>query len=245
MPCQLPQPRRARLMTRRLAPFALMALALGWGPGQLPAGAEEGRAPATGQAAAATPAETAAAPQAETAAASVAPAESPSEAPAAAPAESPAEVPSQAADQEPGATPAATEVAPVVQSRILLALGRREIRLERDGKIYGPWPVAIGDPRTPTPTGTFAVKNKVVNPQYASTRTGKVNPKVGPNGPLGDRWIGFKTQGLNQFGIHGTPWPTWVDQRAAVTNGCVRMKHEHVRKLFELVDLGTAVVITN
>ncbi|NQV10321.1 MAG: L,D-transpeptidase [Cyanobacteria bacterium] len=144
---------------------------------------------------------------------------------------------------QPAPTPTAIAV-PISNSRILLALGRREIRLERDGKIYGPWPVAIGDPKTPTPTGTFAVKNMVINPRYASTRTGKVNPTVGPNGPLGDRWIGFKTQGPDQFGIHGTPWPTWVDQRAAVTNGCVRMKHEHVRKLFDLVDIGTAVVIT-
>jgi lipoprotein-anchoring transpeptidase ErfK/SrfK len=128
--------------------------------------------------------------------------------------------------------------------QIVLQLSRREIRLERDGKVYGPWPVAIGDPATPTPTGTFRVENKVVNPKYASTKSGKVNPTVGPSSPLGDRWIGFKQSGLNQFGIHGTPWPTWVDQRAAVTNGCVRMKHEHVRKLFELVEVGTPVVVT-
>ncbi len=131
-------------------------------------------------------------------------------------------------------------------SRIVLRLGKRDIRLERGGKVYGPWPVAIGDARTPTPTGTFQVTNKVVNPIYASTRTGKVTGTVGPNGPLGDRWLGFKTAGPNQFGIHGTPsaWAWTVSSRAAVTNGCVRMFHEHVRKLFELVDVGTPVVIT-
>ena len=143
-------------------------------------------------------------------------------------------------------TPAAPAVQAVVASRIVLRLGKRDIRLERGGKVYGPWPVAIGDARTPTPTGTFQVTNKVVNPIYASTRTGKVTGTVGPNGPLGDRWLGFKTAGPNQFGIHGTPsaWAWTVSSRAAVTNGCVRMFHEHVRKLFELVDVGTPVVIT-
>lgn len=150
--------------------------------------------------------------------------------------------------------PAATTSAPAAgtapatalnsTSRILLALGRREIRLERDGKVYGPWPVAIGTSSTPTPVGTFTVQNKIKNPQYVSTRSGKKRGVTGPEGLLGDRWIGFKQQGLNQFGIHGTPWPWFVDQRAAVTNGCVRMKHEHVRKLFDLVEIGTPVVIT-
>jgi lipoprotein-anchoring transpeptidase ErfK/SrfK len=152
--------------------------------------------------------------------------------------------PAPAGGAAPAEQPAAPQAAPVSNARNLLALGKREIRLERDGKVYGPWPVAIGDPATPTPTGTFRVENKVVNPMYASTRSGKVNPTVGPSSPLGDRWIGFKQSGPNQFGIHGTPWPTWVDQRAAVTNGCVRMKHEHVRQLFELVEVGTPVVVT-
>ncbi len=151
--------------------------------------------------------------------------------------------PPPAASPPPAAVPTAPQAAPVNSSRILLALGKREIRLERDGKVYGPWPVAIGDPATPTPTGTFRVENKVTNPKYASTKSGKVNSTVGPSSPLGDRWIGFKQSGPNQFGIHGTPWPTWVDQRAAVTNGCVRMKHEHVRKLFDMVEVGTPVVV--
>jgi len=227
MPSQPPRSNRAGAKMRRLsnASSMLKALGLSLGLGMLPAQAQNKRPPHGKRSVAAT----APAPEAPS---------SPAATSTAIPTAPPAVVPTQALP-----TPTAIAV-PISESRILLALGRREIRLERDGKIYGPWPVAIGDPKTPTPTGTFAVKNKVVNPQYASTRTGKVNPTVGPNGPLGDRWIGFKTQGPNQFGIHGTPWPTWVDQRAAVTNGCVRMKHEHVRKLFDLVDLGTAVVIT-
>ncbi|QEY33325.1 L,D-transpeptidase [Synechococcus sp. RSCCF101] len=137
----------------------------------------------------------------------------------------------------------AVQEEPVPAVSILLDLSDRQIAVLRDGVKQGSWPVAIGDPRTPTPTGTFRIENKVVNPQYQSTSSGKVNPTIGPSSPLGDRWLGFLQSGPNQFGIHGTPWPHWVNTRAAVTNGCVRMKHDHVRRLFDLVDIGTPIVI--
>jgi lipoprotein-anchoring transpeptidase ErfK/SrfK len=34
-----------------------------------------------------------------------------------------------------------------------------------------------------------------------------------------------------------------VTSRAAVTNGCVRMLHEHVRSLFDQVEVGTPVIV--
>jgi lipoprotein-anchoring transpeptidase ErfK/SrfK len=130
--------------------------------------------------------------------------------------------------------------------QILLQLGKRQISLLENGKVVGSWPVAIGDPSTPTPTGTFKVRNKVINPQYQSTKSGKNNPTIGPQGPLGDRWIGFHTTERDQFGIHGTPtaWEWTVKERAAVSLGCVRMLTPHVRQLFDQVDVGTPVVVT-
>lgn len=129
-------------------------------------------------------------------------------------------------------------------TRIELDLRTRRISVIRNGERLGPWPVAIGDPKTPTPAGVFQVENKRVNPQYQSTKSGKVNPVTGPASPLGHRWIGFLQHGPNQFGIHGTPWPHWVKIRAAVSNGCVRMLNAHVQQLYDLVDVGTPVVIT-
>jgi lipoprotein-anchoring transpeptidase ErfK/SrfK len=146
----------------------------------------------------------------------------------------------------PAAPAAGTTTAAITSNRqIVLELGRRTISLMEDGKVLRSWPVAIGDPSTPTPTGTYRVTNKVMNPQYASTKTGKVNPTVGAQGPLGDRWLGFLRSGPNQFGIHGTPsaWAWTVTSRAAVTNGCVRMLTPHVRELFDKVDVGTPVVV--
>ena len=94
---------------------------------------------------------------------------------------------------------------PALKTKVVLVLSRREISVIRDGQKLGLWPVAIGDPRTPTPVGIFQVENKVINPRYQSTKTGRVNPVIGASSPLGDRWIGFLQAGKNQYGIHGTP----------------------------------------
>ena len=142
--------------------------------------------------------------------------------------------------------PAATAAAYTSTREIRLELGKRTISLVDNGQVLGSWPVAIGDPATPTPTGRFAVRNKVVNPQYQSTKTGRNNPTIGPLGPLGDRWLGFHTTAKDQFGIHGTPpaWEQWVKTRAAVSHGCVRMLGPHVRQLFDQVEVGTPVIVT-
>ena len=129
------------------------------------------------------------------------------------------------------ATPATTA--------ILLDLSQRDIALLRDGKAVRRWPVAIGAPETPTPVGRFQVQTMVVNPVYQSTSSGQVKGV----GALGYRWIGFHNQGPNVFGIHGTPWPQWVHQRAAVSHGCVRMLNADIEQLFAAVAIGTPVVI--
>jgi lipoprotein-anchoring transpeptidase ErfK/SrfK len=128
-------------------------------------------------------------------------------------------------------------------AEVELSLKERSIRVRRDGQVYGPWPVAIGAPATPTPKGVFQVQNKLLNPVYQSPKTGAVNGVVGGGGPLGDRWIGFLQKGADQFGIHGTPWPWWVEWRGEITHGCVRMLNDHVRKLFDLVEVGSKVVV--
>lgn len=151
-----------------------------------------------------------------------------------------------AAPAAPGSGPASAGTAALTSTReIVLELGRRQISLLDNGRVLGSWPVAVGDPSTPTPTGRFKVRNKVINPQYQSTRSGKNNPTVGPQGPLGDRWIGFHTTEKDQFGIHGTPtaWEWSVNTRAAVSHGCVRMLTPHVRQLFDQVEVGTPVVV--
>ena len=70
-----------------------------------------------------------------------------------------------------------------------------------------------------------------------------VHRAVGAASPLGERWIGFLSSGGDDYGIHGTPWPVWVERREAVSHGCVRMLNADVKALYDLVDVGTPVLI--
>ena len=128
-------------------------------------------------------------------------------------------------------------------SRILLDLQRREISVLLDGRMRGSWPVAIGDPKTPTPQGEFSILTKKIDPIYVSEKSGQRKELSGPTSPIGDRYLAFHRNGRGEFGIHGTPWPHWVKTRAAVSLGCVRMLNVHVRELFDLVDVGTTFEI--
>ena len=128
-------------------------------------------------------------------------------------------------------------------SRIVLDLSKRQISLLRDERRVGSWPVAIGDPRTPTPKGDFAILTKKVNPIYVTHKSGQRRELRGPSSPIGDRYMAFHRNGRGEFGIHGTAWPHWVQIRAAVSLGCVRMLNSHIRQLFDAVDVGTRLEI--
>ena len=92
-------------------------------------------------------------------------------------------------------------------SRILLDLQRREISVLLDGRMRGSWPVAIGDPKTPTPQGEFSILTKTIDPIYVSEKSGQRKELSGPTSPIGDRYLAFHRNGRGEFGIHGTPWP--------------------------------------
>ena len=132
---------------------------------------------------------------------------------------------------------------PARESRIVLDLGKRQIALVRGEQRLGVWPVAIGDPKTPTPKGEFAILSKKVNPIYVTHKSGQRRELRGPSSPIGDRYMAFHRNGRGEFGIHGTAWPHWVQIRAAVSLGCVRMLNSHIRQLFDAVDVGTRLEI--
>ena len=132
---------------------------------------------------------------------------------------------------------------PAHASRIVLDLSKRQITLMRGEQQLGAWPVAIGDPKTPTPKGEFAILNKKVNPIYVTHKSGQRRELRGPSSPIGDRYMAFHRNGRGEFGIHGTAWPHWVQIRAAVSLGCVRMLNSDIRQLFDAVDVGTRLEI--
>ena len=91
-----------------------------------------------------------------------------------------------------------------------------------------------------TPEGEFEIANRIENPPWFWK--GEVIQPEDPRNILGSRWMGFKNKpGLTGFGIHGTTQSDSVP--GAVSRGCIRMRNEDVEELFDMVPLGTRVII--
>lgn len=117
--------------------------------------------------------------------------------------------------------------------RIVVSIPDRKLAVIENGRVVKVFPVAVGTPGTPSPTGEFRVANRIVRPTYYAP--GKVIAP-GPANPLGTRWIGLSLPG---FGIHGTNEPRSIGRRAS--HGCIRMRKADVEELFELVRAGDVV----
>jgi lipoprotein-anchoring transpeptidase ErfK/SrfK len=63
----------------------------------------------------------------------------------------------------------------------------------------------------------------------------------GPSNPLGDRWIGFHHDEYMAIGFHGTNQAQLIG--AAISHGCLRMRNEDIRQLYEQISLGTPVTV--
>lgn len=107
---------------------------------------------------------------------------------------------------------------------ITINTSTRTLHLFLDGKWIKSFPVAVGKSSTPTPKGTFKIKNKAVD----------------PGGPFGVRWMGLTAPG-GSYGIHGTNNPASIGK--AVSHGCVRMYNKDIMEIFPLIPVGTTVKI--
>jgi lipoprotein-anchoring transpeptidase ErfK/SrfK len=122
-----------------------------------------------------------------------------------------------------------------VSRQIIVSLTDRKLALIEDGEVKKVYPVAVGRVTTPSPTGTFAIVNRVTNPTYY--HKGQV-VEPGPENPVGTRWIGLNQKG---YGIHGTNAPKSIGK--AASHGCIRMAQKDLEELFEMVRPGDVVEI--
>ena len=119
------------------------------------------------------------------------------------------------------------------------------LRLFRRLKIAKRYPVAVGMPAYPTPTGLFAIGNKAVNPAWTKPSSdwvppeerGQVVPGGAPDNPLKARWLGI----VDGVGIHGTSEDWSLGPRAS--HGCIRLRVADVIDLYDRVPIGTPVLI--
>jgi lipoprotein-anchoring transpeptidase ErfK/SrfK len=128
---------------------------------------------------------------------------------------------------------------------ILVRTGENKLYLYKNGVVTASYGVATGQPAFPTPTGTWRIIYKIVNPTWNnphSTWSTKMPDKIGP-GP--DNPLGTHAMALNAPGIliHETSDGGSIGFNAS--HGCIRMHTSDEQALFPMVPSGTPVVIVN
>jgi hypothetical protein len=118
---------------------------------------------------------------------------------------------------------------------LLVSIPDHELAVIEDGRVTKIYSVAVGKDSTPSPTGTFHIMVRVVDPTYY--HEGKVIAP-GPSNPLGNRWMGLDRKG---YGIHGTNAPQSIGKSAS--HGCIRMAKRDLEELFSMVKVGDEVEI--
>lgn len=109
------------------------------------------------------------------------------------------------------------------QTYIVIDLSEHKLFLHQDTVIRFTFPVAVGKSQTPTPIGNWHIVNKKI----------LTEPSI-----YGSRWLGLNHPG---YGIHGTNQPSAIG--TDVSHGCIRMYNTDVEQLFEIVAIGTPVII--
>jgi lipoprotein-anchoring transpeptidase ErfK/SrfK len=126
------------------------------------------------------------------------------------------------------------ELAPVT-TRIVVDLSARTVTLFDKGREVLSTRAAIGAPATPTPTGRYYVNQRLLSSD--------------PGGPFGPGAVGISafsevltgwTQG-GPIAIHGTNRPELIGQ--AVSNGCIRVRNDHLKRIFDRALSGTPVTV--
>lgn len=126
------------------------------------------------------------------------------------------------------------------KTQVVVDLSDRRTYVYAGDEVIASYPIAVGKKGWETPTGSFQVIHMRHYPVWRHPITGKVF-EAGTDSPLGDRWIGFWSDGRNEIGFHGTPDIDLVG--TAVSHGCLRMRNPDVRLLYEQVSLGTTVLV--
>lgn len=121
-----------------------------------------------------------------------------------------------------------------VTTRIVIDRARLTATLERGGRGVLRVPVGVGAPATPTPAGSFWVREKLAfadEPVYGTRALGTsaYAPKL-TEWPAG-----------GVVGLHGTSRPDLLPGR--VSHGCVRVRNDQMARLWRQTPVGTPVLI--
>jgi peptidoglycan hydrolase-like protein with peptidoglycan-binding domain len=127
---------------------------------------------------------------------------------------------------------------------IVVDLSERHLYYYRYDRLVKRYPVAVGQPRYPTPTGTYRIIQMTKNPTWLPPNSDWAKNATpappGANNPLGTRWMGTSASGI---GIHGVPASENSSIGTYASHGCIRMFNWDAVQLFSRVVIGTPVII--
>ncbi len=98
------------------------------------------------------------------------------------------------------------------------------------------YPVGIGAPETPTPTGKAQIDTRAWHPKWTMP-DGRVVPYGHPDNILGPIWLRLRPDQIQQagIGIHGYDGDPEQAVRVKASNGCVRMRNEDAIQLYRVL----------
>ncbi|MEZ6066892.1 MAG: L,D-transpeptidase [Planctomycetaceae bacterium] len=124
----------------------------------------------------------------------------------------------------------------VIQGPFDAIVDLRDFRLtvHAHGYFVASFPVGIGQDNS-TPVGEFTVEDKLEDPTYYGPNG--VIAHDDPTNPLGEYWLSIG----NSYGIHGTINEDSIGR--AESQGCIRLRNQDVADLYDLLIVGSKVVI--
>ncbi len=137
---------------------------------------------------------------------------------------------------------------------VIICLSQQRGRLYVDNQVAADWPVSTGADTHPTPTGPYRVRFK--EKEHASNRYGKM---YNAEGKCINRNADAFTEQIPEGGrFEGSPMPNWMRLTSdgvgmhtgkvvpgkRLSHGCIRLPHVVSTMLFDIVEYGTRVIIS-
>lgn len=109
---------------------------------------------------------------------------------------------------------------------ILIHIDEKRLYLLENGEVVKKYIVSTGKSGYSSPIGDWKIVGKGTN----------------WGGGFGARWLGLNVT-WGKYGIHGTNDEGRIGY--AVSHGCIRMRNKDVKELYNMVEVGTPVIIRN